>query len=174
MFIKVNEEEKLCTRWCTWWRNNTISIDCSGVYIFCRSSTTTSSAAMCRSRGPPASLLITSRGIQQPSRPSHHTTHSNKPPILASVYICSRRAASSVIHREARLGSRHKRTSYHMHLSPALQSTHADVPAGMYVPAQHRHASVDTHDADRVAVLHQLPSAARRDAPMLHLSFVID
>jgi hypothetical protein len=45
----------------------------------------------------PASLLITSRGIQQPSRPSHHTTQSNTPPTLPAVYIHSRRASSSAI-----------------------------------------------------------------------------
>ena len=67
------------------------------------------SAAMCRSCGPPASLLITSRGIHQPSRPSYHTTQSNKPPILAAVYIYSRRASSSVIRRETRLD---KQASY--------------------------------------------------------------
>jgi hypothetical protein len=116
----------------------------------------------------PASLLITSSGIQQPSRPSHHTAQSNKPPILATVYIYSRRACSSAIRTETRLGSRHKRPSYHMHLSPAPQVTHADAPASENVPAQHRHASVHRHE--HVAVLHQLPSAATRHAPMLHLS----
>ncbi len=62
----------------------------------------------------PASLLITSWGIQQPSRPSHDTTQSNRPPIPAAVYIYSRRAASSAIRTETRLGSRHKRASYDM------------------------------------------------------------
>ncbi len=57
----------------------------------------------------PASLLITSSGIQQPSRPSHHTTQSNKPPLLAAVCIYSRRAASSAIRTETTLG---KRASY--------------------------------------------------------------
>ena len=33
-----------------------------------------------------------------------------------------------------------------------------------------RSASVDRHEAVRVALLHQLPSAATRHAPMLHLS----
>jgi hypothetical protein len=48
--------------------------------------------------------------IQQPSsRRSHHTTQSNKPPILAAGYIYSRRASSSVIHTETRSG---KRASY--------------------------------------------------------------
>jgi hypothetical protein len=69
----------------------------------------------------PASLLITSWGIQQPSRPSHHTTQSNRPPILAAVYIYSRRAASCAICKETRLGSRHKRASFDMHLSHLLR-----------------------------------------------------
>ncbi len=47
--------------------------------------------------------------------------------------------------------------------------THADAPPFEYVPVQPRHASVDRHEAVRVAVLHQLPSAARRHARMLHL-----
>ena len=115
----------------------------------------------------PASLLITSRGIQQPSRPSHHTTQSNKPPRLPAVYTYSRRAASSPIRTETRLD---ERASYDMHLSPAMQGTHADAPAGEYLPAQEREGSVDRHEAVRVAVLHQLPSAATRHAPMLHLS----
>ncbi len=38
-----------------------------------------------------ASLLINSRGIQQPSGPSHDTTQSNKPPILAAAFVYSRR-----------------------------------------------------------------------------------
>jgi hypothetical protein len=89
----------------------------------------------------PASLLITSSGIQQPSRPSHDTTQSNKPPIHAAVYIYSRRAASSAIHRETRLCSGHKRPSYDMHLSPAPHVTHAVAfVAGEYVPAQQRDA----------------------------------
>ena len=46
----------------------------------------------------------------------------------------------------------------------------ADAPGGEYMPAQHRHASVDRHEPVRVAVLHQLPSAAGRHARMLHLS----
>jgi hypothetical protein len=41
--------------------------------------------------------------------PSHHTTQSIMSPILAAVYIYSRRAASSVIRTETRLG---KRASY--------------------------------------------------------------
>jgi hypothetical protein len=45
----------------------------------------------------PVRLLITSRGIQQPSRPSHHTTQSKNHPILAALYICSGRACSSTI-----------------------------------------------------------------------------
>jgi hypothetical protein len=46
----------------------------------------------------PASLLATSRGMQQPSGPSHDTTQSNKPSILSAVYIYSGRASSSAIH----------------------------------------------------------------------------
>jgi hypothetical protein len=58
-----------------------------------------------------------------------------------------------------------------MHLSPAPQlDKHADAPAGENVPVQHRHASVDRNEPVRLAVLHQLPSAARRHARMLHLS----
>ena len=106
----------------------------------------------------PASLLVTSRGIQQPSGPSHDTTQSHKPHILPTVYIYSGRVSSSKIHTETRLG---KRASYHIHLLPAPQLTHADAPAGETLPAQHRHASVDRHEAVRVAVLHQLPSAAK-------------
>jgi hypothetical protein len=55
-----------------------------------------------------------------------------------------------------------------MHLSPALHVTHAAAPAGEYVPAQHRHASVHRHEVVRVAVLHQLPSAATRHAGHIH------
>ncbi len=58
----------------------------------------------------------------------------------------------------------------HASLSPAPQVTHAAAPAGEYVPAQHRHASVDRHETVCVAVLDQLASAATRHAPMLHLS----
>ncbi len=66
------------------------------------------------------------------------TTQSNKPPLLPAVYVYSRRASSEAIHTETRLC---KRTSYDMHRLPAPQGTHADAPAGEYVPAQHRHAS---------------------------------
>ena len=62
----------------------------------------------------------------------------------------------------------------HVSLSPASQVTQVVAlvapVAPEYVPAQHRHASVDRHEAVRVALLHQLPSAATRHAPMLHLS----
>jgi hypothetical protein len=51
----------------------------------------------------PASLLITSWGIHQPSGPSHDTTQSNKPP---AVYIYSGRASSSALGTETRLGKR--------------------------------------------------------------------
>ena len=112
----------------------------------------------------PVRLLIPSRGIQQPSGPSHAATQSNKPPILPAVYIYY---TSSVIHTETRLG---KRVSYEIHLLPPSHVAHADAPAVEDVPAQHRHASVDRHEAVRVAVLHQLPSAAKRHAHMLHLS----
>jgi hypothetical protein len=47
---------------------------------------------------------------------------------------------------------------------------HADAPTNEYVPAQHRHASVDRHQTVRAAVLHQLPSATRHHAHILHLS----
>ena len=68
------------------------------------------SAAMCRSRGPPpASSSPLAAYIQQPSRPSHHTTHSNKPRTVAAVYTYSRRSASSAKRAEARWG---KRASY--------------------------------------------------------------
>jgi hypothetical protein len=63
-------------------------------------------------------------------------------------------------------------------LSPVGQLTQAVSPVAPgtleNLPAQHRHASVDRHQAVRVAVLHKLPSAARRDARMLHLTFGID
>ena len=53
----------------------------------------------------PARLRITSRGIQQPSRPSHDTTQSNKPPIPPAVYIhIFGRASSSENRTETRLG----------------------------------------------------------------------
>ncbi len=118
----------------------------------------------------PGRLLMTSRVIQQPTRPSHHTTQSHKPPVLTAVYIYSRRASTSVIRTETRLC---KRASYDMHLLPASQGTHADAPAGEYVPAQHRHASVDRHEPLRLTLLHQLLSAARRHAPMLHVPHVL-
>jgi hypothetical protein len=117
-------------------------------------------------------LLITSRGIQQPSGPSHDTHNLTSPlyfPLSSISY--SGRVSSSELHTETRLG---KRASYHIHLSPAPQGTHTDdsfAPVIIeYVPAQHRHASVDRHEPARVAVLHHLPSAARRHARMLHLS----
>ena len=50
---------------------------------------------------------------------------------------------------------------------------HADAAGGENVPAQHRHASVDRHEVVRAALPHQLPSAASRDARMLHLTFGI-
>ncbi len=115
----------------------------------------------------PASLCITSRGIQQPRGPSHAATQSNKPPIPPAVYMYSGRASSSVIQTETSLG---KRASYHIHLLPAPQLTHADDPADEYVPAQHRHASIDRHETLRLAVLHWLPSAASRHARMIYFS----
>ena len=88
----------------------------------------------------PGRLLMTSRGIQQTTRPSHHTTQSSKPPILAAVYMYSRRAASPAIRTETRSG---KLASYDMHLLPAPQGTQAVAlvapVATEYVPAQHRH-----------------------------------
>ncbi len=108
--------------------------------------------------------------IQQPSRPAHDTTQSNKPPRLAAVYVYSRRASSSAIRRETRLGSRHTRPSYDKHLVPASQSEHREAPPSEYLPAQEREGWVERHEEVRVAVLHQLPSAATRHAPMLHLS----
>jgi hypothetical protein len=116
----------------------------------------------------PASLLITSRGIQQPSRPSLHTTQSHKPTRLPAVYTYSCRATSSPIRTETRLG---KRASYGMHLLPAPQVKQVVAPVALeYLPAQQRHASVDRHEAVRAALLHQLPSAATRHAPRLYLS----
>ena len=54
---------------------------------------------------------------------------------------------------------------------PAPQLTHAAAPASEYVPAQHRHASVDRHEPPLpLGVIDQLPSAATRHAPILHLS----
>ncbi len=73
----------------------------------------------------PARLLMTSRGIQHPTRPSHHTTQSNKPLTLAAVYIYSRRASSPTIRTETRSG---KRASYDMHLLPAPHVTQAVAP----------------------------------------------
>ena len=102
----------------------------------------------------PASLLITSRGIQQPSGPSHAATQSNKPPTPPAVYIYSGRASSSVIQTETSLG---KRASYHIHLLPAPQLKHADDPADENVPAQHRHASVDRHEVVRVQCFTRCP-----------------
>ncbi len=61
----------------------------------------------------------------------------------------------------------------HASLSPAPQLTQVVAlvapVAPEYVPAQHRHASVHRHEALRVAVLHELPSAATRHAPILRL-----
>ena len=74
----------------------------------------------------PGRLLMTPRGIHQPTRPSHHTTQSNTRPILAAVYMYSRRAASPAIRTET---SSPKPATYHIHLSPAPQGTHADAPA---------------------------------------------
>jgi hypothetical protein len=56
-----------------------------------------------------------------------------------------------------------------MHLLPSPQGTHTAAPAGEYVTAQHRHASVDTHEPLPLTLLHQLPSAATRHAFMLHV-----
>ena len=53
-----------------------------------------SSTVMCPSTWSPVRLLITSRDIQQPSRPSHHTTQSDKSPIPPAVSIYSGRASS--------------------------------------------------------------------------------
>ncbi len=66
----------------------------------------------------PGRLLMTSRGIQQPTRPSHHTTQSNKPPIPADVYIYSRRASFPAIRTETRSA---KRAS---HAAPAASYSH--------------------------------------------------
>jgi hypothetical protein len=125
----------------------------------------------------PARLLITSRGIHQRSGPSHHTTQSQKPPILPAFYIHSGRISSSALHTETRLGKRARLAcrASGIQLSPAPQSTQTVPPVTFeYVPAQHRHASVDRHEVVRVAVLHQLPSVARRHARMIHLTFSID
>jgi hypothetical protein len=54
----------------------------------------------------PVRLLITSRDIQQPSGPSHHTTKSNKPHIPPAVYIYSGRTSSSALRTETRLSKR--------------------------------------------------------------------
>jgi len=54
----------------------------------------------------PASLLITSKGIEQPSGTGHDTAQSNKPPIIPTAYICSGGAFSSGIRTETRLGKR--------------------------------------------------------------------
>ena len=54
-----------------------------------------------------------------------------------------------------------------MHLSPAGQKIQYVSPWVVMtenLPAQHRHASADKHEPLGLAVLHQLPSAARRDA----------
>ncbi len=99
-------------------------------------------------------LLITSRGIQQPTGPSHAATQFNKPPIPPAVYTYSGRASSSVIQTETRF---RKRASYDIHLIPAPQLTHADAPAGENVPAQHRHASVDRHEVVRVRCFTSCP-----------------
>ncbi len=54
----------------------------------------------------PIRLPITSRGIQQPSGPSNHTTQLHKPPIPPAVYIYSGRASSSALRTETRFGKR--------------------------------------------------------------------
>ena len=57
----------------------------------------------------PSNLLINSRAIPQPSRSSHDTVQSNKPPVLPAAYAYSGGASSSRIRTETRLG---KRASY--------------------------------------------------------------
>ena len=54
-----------------------------------------------------------------------------------------------------------------MHLSPVGQSVQLNADTNEYLPAQHRHSSVDRHEAVHAAVLRQLPSVAKRDARML-------
>jgi hypothetical protein len=115
---------------------------------------------MCRSRGPPpasssplGAYWTHTEHIQQPSGPSHHTTQSNNPPILPSVYIYSSRASPFGIRTETRLC---KRASYDIHLSPDPQSTHAvDPDTFEYLPAQHRHASVHTSASSSTGASHR-------------------
>jgi hypothetical protein len=159
---------------------------------WCGSCSGTSPAALCSRRhacmlhlssAPPcaAHTLVgqqgTSRGIQQRSG----TTQYNKPPILPAVYIYSGRVSFSELRTETRLvqkawhGQDMPRLRNCIQLSPAPQSTQAVPPVTLeYLPAQHRHPSVDRHEAVRVAVLHQLPSAATRHARMTHHTFGID
>ncbi len=116
----------------------------------------------------PVRLLITFRDMQQPSRLSETTIHKLRSPLYLplSTYILVKHPPPR--YTETILG---KRASNDIHLSPTSQLTHADAAGTLeYMPAQHRHASVDRHEAVRAAVLHQLPSAARRHAHMLHLS----
>ena len=89
----------------------------------------------------------------------HRMPESNKPPIPPAVYIHTGRASSSVIQTETRF---RKRASYDINLLPVRQGTHANASVPIeYVPAQHRHASEDRHEPLGLAVLHQLPSAAK-------------
>jgi hypothetical protein len=126
-----------------------------------------SSAAVCPSNGPPPCCSSPLGTYSSPA--GHHITRQfNTPPIPPAVYIYSGRAFSSVVNTETRWV---KRASYYIHLLPASQLTHADTPVIIeYVPVQHRHASLDRHEAVRATVLHQVSSAARRHAHILHLS----
>ncbi len=124
--------------------------------------------AQCVPHQSPGSPLITSRDTQQPSGPSHHTTESNKSPILPAVYRYSRRTSSSVMHTETRLGKRacHEGMTcraYGIQLSPVGQLTQAArlvaPDTAENLPAQHRHASVDRNEPLGLAVFYEPLSA---------------
>ncbi len=72
----------------------------------------------------PASLLITTKGIEQPRGPSHDTTQANKHPVLAADYIYSRRASSSAIRTETRLCKRAWNAAQAAGISHLIRSRH--------------------------------------------------
>ncbi len=154
----------------------------------------------------PASLLITSRGIQQPS--GHRITPQNLTSPLylpLSTYIL---VEHPPLHYAQRLDwvrghdmprDKYASLTFRAALTNCLSIVRHDgvlacatpryisrqtqtawcrgaaLPDTVrYLPAQHRHSSVDSHEGVRAAVLHQLSSAVRRDARMLHLTFGID
>jgi hypothetical protein len=133
---------------------------------------------ICPAARCPGRLLMSSRGIHCYSSPAAYciTPHNlTSPPYFPlSTYILVEQPPSQYAQRLDWVSGHHMTREQHASLSPAPQVTQVVTLVAPvtpeYVPAQHRHASVDRHEAVRVALLHQLPSAATRHAPMLHLS----